>query len=737
METQKKKPRAARSLTATLSTAFFVLSAAVLSISSGLQIFSNIQTQQNANARLLQLSAKDAAGNVSSDIKAKLNALETAVSLIDPVTTPPEQQTQVLDSLLGLQAAFRQLSMLNAQNQELVHVSRLSMAASGNLAGQLEDDALAQVRQGKSYISPIHIDPLTSEPLVLMAVPATNVFGDFQGTLVAEMNLKYMWDLMDQLKIETTGYAYVVDRQGNLIAFSDTARVLRGENVKEIRRVSEFIHNLASPLMSDMSPDMSTYMGIKGDAVVGTYVPLETPDWAVVTELPWREAYQTIIQIAVVSLLITVAMAVLAGMLGGYAARRLAVPLVDLTETATRISCGEMDLQAAASGPTEVASLAEAFNSMTTQLRQILGDLEKRVAERTLDLERQSAYLQASAEVGRAATSILEIDRLIKQVVELIRERFSLYYVGLFLVDTSGEWAVLRAGTGTAGQAMLARGHRLKIGGGSMIGWSIANAQARVALEAGEDAVRLATAELPETRSEAALPLRSRGQVLGAVTVQSNWPGAFDETVIAVLQAMADQVAVALDNARLFAESQAAVETARRAYGEVSRRDWGELLGTRTHWGYRYANQSVTPAEETWRPDMLEAIQAGEMLESNTGEPALAMPLKVRDHVVGALRFSKGEQGGNWTADEIVLIETLTEQLGVALESARLYQDTQRRAARERLVNEVTARIRNSMTLEAVLNSAVREISHLVEANYAAIDLELDQPEAHDKKVTL
>jgi GAF domain-containing protein len=733
METQKKKPRAARSLTATLSTAFFVLSAAVLSISSGLQIFSNIQTQRDANSRKLQINAQDAAAKVSNNIQEKFNALETAVRLVDPVTASQEQQKQILDSLLGLQAAFRQLSVLNAQDQELAHVSRLSMAASGDLAGQLSREGLDQVRQGSTYISPIYIDPLTSEPLMIMAVPVTDVFGDFRGTLIAEINLKFMWDLVDQLKIEKTGYAYVVDRQGNLIAFSDTARVLKGENVGELQKVGEFIRTLVPA----GETEMSTYMGIKGDVVVGTYVPLGTPDWAVVTELPWLEAYRGIIQIVLVSLLVTLAMAVLAGMLGGYVARRLAVPLVDLTETATRISCGEMDLQAAGGGPVEVSSLAEAFNSMTTQLRQVLGDLERRVAERTLDLERQSAYLQASAEVGRAATSILEIDRLIGQVVDLIRERFSLYYVGLFLVDSTGEWAMLRAGTGTAGQAMLARSHRLKIGGGSMIGWSVANAQARVALEAGEDAVRLATAELPETRSEAALPLRSRGRVLGAVTVQSSWPGAFDETVIAVLQAMADQVAVAIDNARLFAESQTAVETARRAYGEVSRRDWNQLLGTRPQWGYRYANQSVVPAEKTWRPEMLEAIQAGEMLESDTGEASMAMPLRVRDQVVGALRFSKGEKGGHWTADEIVLIETLAEQLGVALESARLYQDTQRRAARERLVNEVTARIRSSMTLEAVLNSAVREIGHLVEANYAAIDLELDQSEAHDKKVTL
>ena len=725
METQVKDPHAARSLTATLAIAFFALSVAVLLASSGLQVFFNLQTQQATISSRQQLIAQEAARTVSSFIQEKFSVLETAVELVNPVTASPEQQKQILDSLLGLQPAFRQSVLLNAQDQEVVKVSRSSQAASRRLTDQLKGSTLNQVRQGKRYISPIYIDPVTSEPLVIVAVPATNVFGDFQGTLAAEVNLKFMWDLVDQLKIEETGYAYVVDRQGNLIAFSDTARVLKGENVGQLQTVSEFIRNP----VSFRETEISTYAGIKGATVVGTYVPLETPDWAVVAELPWEEAYQGIIRVVAVSILITLAMAVLAGMLGGYVARRLAVPLVDLTETATRITCGEMELQAAVGGPMEVASLAEAFNSMTTQLRQILGDLEQRVAARTLDLERQSAYLQASAEVGRAATSILEIDRLIGQVVELIRERFSLYYVGLFLVDNAGEWAMLRAGTGEAGRAMLARGHRLKIGGGSMIGWSVANAQARVALEAGEDAMRLATAELPDTRSEAALPLRSRGRVLGAVTVQSSWPGAFDETVIAVLQSMADQVAVALDNARLFAESQSAVETTRRAYGELGRRGWAEVLSTHTNWGYRYTNQSVAPVEGDWRPEMLEAIQAGEMLESGTEEPTLAVPLKVRDQVVGALRLSKGVEGGDWTTEEMALLETLTEQLGMALESARLYQDTQRRAARERLVNEITARIRSSMSLEAVLNSAVREISQLVDANYAAIDLELDKAE--------
>jgi GAF domain-containing protein len=341
---------------------------------------------------------------------------------------------------------------------------------------------------------------------------------------------------------------------------------------------------------------------------------------------------------------------------------------------------------------------------------------------RTRDLERRSLQMTASAEVSRAATSILETDRLIRQVVELIRERFDLYYVGLFLVDEAGEWAVLRAGTGEAGRAMLARGHRIKVGEG-MVGWSVAHAQARVALEAGQDAVRLAMTELPDTRSEAALPLHSRGQVIGALTVQSTQPVAFDQDTITALQTMADQVAVALDNARLFTESGATLEAERRAYGEVGRQAWAELLRARTDWGYRYAHKSIAPAEDDLQAEMRQAARTGQTVQrspelatggNGEGEPTLAIPLKLRGQVVGVLGFRRGESDERWTTEAVTLLETLAEQLSVALESARLYQDTQRRAEHERLIGEVTARMRETMDVDAVLQTAVHEMRQIL-----------------------
>ena len=214
------------------------------------------------------------------------------------------------------------------------------------------------------------------------------------------------------------------------------------------------------------------------------------------------------------------------------------------------------------------------------ELEAIRATLEQQVETRTSELQQRSSYLQAAVEVSHATASILNPVTLMNEAVELIRTQFGLYYVGLFILDPSNEWAILRAGTGRAGQAMIARGHRIQYGAG-MVGWSIANAQPRIAADIEKDSVRLATAELPETRSEAAFPLRSRGKVLGAMTVQSVKPEAFGEVEISTFQSLADQLAIGLDNAHLFDESQRALREAQQATQQTSRSRLGDLPAQR------------------------------------------------------------------------------------------------------------------------------------------------------------
>ncbi len=197
--------------------------------------------------------------------------------------------------------------------------------------------------------------------------------------------------------------------------------------------------------------------------------------------------------------------------------------------------------------------------------------VEQLLHQANLKLDRRALLLQAAAEVSRVTGSILDPDELIQQVVELTRERFGLYYVGLYLVDWSdgtGRWAVLRAGTGEAGRKMVAEGRRIEVGGDTMVGWSIANRRSRLEQDVNEEAAVQKNPLLPLTRSKLALPLISRGRAIGAMTIQSAQPSAFTEEDITTLQTMADQLANAIENARLFAEhkraQQALTEHARQ-----------------------------------------------------------------------------------------------------------------------------------------------------------------------------
>ena len=171
--------------------------------------------------------------------------------------------------------------------------------------------------------------------------------------------------------------------------------------------------------------------------------------------------------------------------------------------------------------------------------------------------------MEVAASVAAAATSILDLDQLLASAVELMRERFDLYYVGVFLVDERNEFAILRAGTGNAGREMLRSRHRLPLDHTSMIGWCIKHGEPRIALDADKEVVRYKNPHLPDTRSEGAIPLSTRGQVIGALTVQSQRVNAFADQDTAALRILANQLANAIENARLFAELRSSVETYR------------------------------------------------------------------------------------------------------------------------------------------------------------------------------
>lgn len=200
-------------------------------------------------------------------------------------------------------------------------------------------------------------------------------------------------------------------------------------------------------------------------------------------------------------------------------------------------------------------------------------------------VENRAFLIQTAAEVSRAASSILDPGELIRQVVELVRERFDLYYAGLLLVDQTDvlpdrdQWAYLQAGTGEAGQKMWEQKYRLQVGGNSMIGQCIASGESRIALDVGKEAVRFSNPLLPDTRSELALPLVSRGQAIGALTIQSSREAAFTEEDIAIFEMMASQLANTIENARLFKQTEKALEEAEADLRRYVKEAWSKYLG--------------------------------------------------------------------------------------------------------------------------------------------------------------
>jgi GAF domain-containing protein len=318
-------------------------------------------------------------------------------------------------------------------------------------------------------------------------------------------------------------------------------------------------------------------------------------------------------------------------------------------------------------------------------------------------LGERAKALEVTAALARDAASIHDLQEILDRVVKLISERFNFYHAGIFLVDQSAEWAILRAASSDGGQRMLARDYKLPVGKAGIVGYVTGEGKPRVSLEVDKDAAHLKNPDLPNTRSEMTVPLRVRGQVIGALDVQSSDPQAFNDDDVNMLQAIADQLAMVISNVRLYKQVQESLETERRAYRELSQEAWNEVLGSRPDLRYRY-HQGMVSHQRVDRDSNPQDIQSGE------NDLRLEIPIRIRGQVIGTFVAKKASNLNAWTQEEKDLLNALVDQLSVALEGARLYSDTQQRAMRERLVTDITTKMRASTDPDIILQTAVNEL---------------------------
>ena len=373
--------------------------------------------------------------------------------------------------------------------------------------------------------------------------------------------------------------------------------------------------------------------------------------------------------------------------------RTILTPMQNLIKAMQKVEQGDLSQRVDVITSDEVGEVSIYFNNMAARLENLQTSLETQVKERT-------AQLRATVQVSRAISAILDSDELIERMVNLIAEEFGYYYVALFLVDPDEKWADLRSATGDAGRVLRENKHRLEIEGRNLVGSAIRERQPKVVMDTVGNHVRFDNPLLPYTRSEIALPLLTGDRVLGALDAQSTKEGAFGPEDIETLQTMANQIAIALENARLFQETNQALQDVRAIQQQYLLDTWRNIAEEKRNLYY----------------------ENGEM-EPNEPAREIEVPLALRDQILGQINLA-GED--DWTPEEKSIIEAIASQAALALENARLVEDSQILARRERMVAEITSKIWASNTVDGILQTAAREMGRALDTDEVTIELKAE-----------
>lgn len=366
------------------------------------------------------------------------------------------------------------------------------------------------------------------------------------------------------------------------------------------------------------------------------------------------------------------------------------------------------------------------------ELNELRTSLEERVKQRTSEIEqanevnqRRARQFRAVTQVMNAVSSIQSLDALLPQITHVISEQFQVYHSGIFLLDDQREFAVLRAANSEGGQRMLARNHKLQVGQSGIVGFVVATGQPRIALDVGMDAVYFDNPDLYDTRSEIALPLRYAGQIIGALDVQSTEANAFSKDDVEVLTTLANQVAVAINNALTIEEAQKTLSEAQNAIRQTTSEAWQILRPKSLTLGFSYSDSNIKPLEKPIEGNHIrEALQKGKrVIATDHNHTQLAVPIRLRGQVVGVMHLSP-RSDYILTDDDADIAEAVAERLSLAIETATLLQSTQHRADVERVTATITSQISSSTRFETILKTAAQELSRALGGSDVLVQIE-------------
>lgn len=370
------------------------------------------------------------------------------------------------------------------------------------------------------------------------------------------------------------------------------------------------------------------------------------------------------------------------------------------------------------------------------KLQEFSSNLENLVQARTTELdianrvnEHRAHMFQAIAQVTRAIISTQNLQDLLPQITQVISQQFDFYHVGIFLLDSNNEFAVLSATNSKGGQKMLDRGHKLRVGQIGIVGTVAENGKPRIAFDVGMDANFFNNPDLPETRSEMALPLfSSRQQLIGVLDVQSVEVNAFSQDDIQILTTLTDQVSVAITNARLYEETQKALLESDLLYRRNIQTGWAKFTRAQKLSGIRKqgvkANLLFEPVE---LPGSQEVTHSGDIFQKKADQDDqnthMTIPMKLRGEVVGLLNI-KTDGDREWSPDEMDIINAIMERAALSIDNARLLAESRKIAEKERVIGEISSKVSSFTNRDNILQAAAAEIGRVMPGAEVIIQLQ-------------
>ncbi len=585
--------------------------------------------------------------------------------------------------------------------------------------------------------------------LVMTITSPFYVDGEFNGVVAADMQLTELTQQVQDIEIGETGFAFLLDDAGRIIAMPPEGFQLFGIDQKSIN-----IEEIDKQTILNVGPDKLQSVvrrmvaGGRGLVTVDnngtpTYVsfaPVPSVNYSLAVVVPVSELEGPFLAArSETQKQIRAGISILAVLLAGLLfiaitvsltiGNLIAAPIVRLTSVSNRIVEGDLSARAEVESQDEIGTLSQAFNTMTSRNRQLLEELENRVEERTRELmlaneknERRAKQFEYISQVAATISSTRDLETLLTQITSAISTKFGFYHTGIFLLDTRKEFAVLSAANSDGGKRMLARNHRLRVGETGIVGYVTGTGEARVALDTGQDAVYFNNPDLPETRSEIALPLLDSEGVIGALDVQSVASNAFGQEDINILTALADQVSIAIQNARQYEETRRALAESMTVSRQFISTGWQQFTKSQKITGIRRTGARTEILYTGKEKEEKENPILASTTANNSEDGLVSVPIKLRGIEIGSLDVRTGDSH-SLDQDEMDMINAIMERAAIAMENARLLQESQQQTAKEQKIGEVTSRIGASIHMRNVLQIAVEELGRALPGTEVVIQL--------------